>query len=113
MPRAAESSRAGNTERRRKQRCTRANGRARAPNRSTSRAAGGGRLVPGLFQSQSRPNRRVEEASGTAYAALTPICGHSHTTLQPCNSSKTASVLRPLETDRSPWRYGERWVRPS
>ncbi len=107
MPRAAESSRAGNTERRRKQRCTRANrpGRGRRTGRHQERPEGDvwSRV---FFSPPESPNRRVEEASGTAYAALTPICGHSHTTLQPCNSSKTASVLRPLETDRSPWRYG-------
>ena len=81
MPRAAESSRARGNDPvvgRRKcsgQRCTRANGRARAPNTSTSRAAGGGRLVPGLFQSQSPLTVALRRAGGfryTAYAALTP-----------------------------------------
>lgn len=79
MPRAAESSRAGNTvddDGRRKQRCT-----ARA---ICKRAAGAGAeqvdiksrrrgtFGPGSFSVPESPNRRVEEASGTAYAALTP-----------------------------------------
>ena len=77
MPRAAESSRAGNTvddDGRRKQRCTRANGRARgAPGEQVDIKSGRrGTFGPGSFSVPESPNRRVEEASGTAYAALTP-----------------------------------------
>ncbi len=76
MPRAAESSRAGNTvddDGRRKQRCTRA---------ICKRAAGAGAeqvdiksrrrgtFGPGSFSVPESPNRRVEEASGTP---LTPL----------------------------------------
>jgi hypothetical protein len=55
VPRAAESSRAGNTERRRKQRCTRANGRARAPNRSTSQERPEGDVWSRVFFSPRVP----------------------------------------------------------
>ena len=78
MPRAAESSRAGNTvddDGRRKQRCTRANGRARgAPGTGRHQERPEGDVWSRVFFTSvpESPNRRVEEASGTAYAALTP-----------------------------------------
>ena len=79
MPRAAESSRAGNTvdARRRKQRCTRANAkrpgaRARRTGRQIQERPRRGTFGPGSFSVPESPNRRVEEVSGTAYAALTP-----------------------------------------
>ena len=66
-----------------------------------------GTFGPGSFSVPESPNRRVEEASGTAYAALTPyiVAATPYNPPASCNSSNTASVLRPLETDRSPWRY--------
>ncbi len=84
MPRAAESSRAGSNHGsthptvRRKQRALHA--RPKRPGAGAEKQVDivhqerpeGDVWSPGSFSVPESPNRRVEEASGTAYAALTP-----------------------------------------